>query len=384
MNTTTNANTGGGGIQRDTSVRSIITLPAYSSSPKPTEQIIAREGERAGMDVVVEFPETAEEEESRREDLMESLYQVRLQRREENARRRARRDARREARANGDAARLEQLRMESQRRRDRSGTDSSHQSVSTRLREHRERSQDGRTSRVNYGELGCVRHDGSRVRANSAESDSRPLLDASAPMSGHHARGDSVSSFVSGSTVSLGDTVTPIPSHPHSVRQSMSGDGDVGALNIPPPPDYEHLDWGDAPAYERREREPDSSQHLQLPEFTPLPAIQIDMASPVSDSPVSPMHLGRAAHEHRTSDSPGSSSPSTPDNAQPEPEGGHSDVPTTSSGNDSATPGPHPQREHEPSTGNSPTSPATATATAPTAQTEHGHQPQSSNASGST
>src|SRR5579871_4435863 len=38
------------GIDRNTSVRSVMTLPAYSQAPKETEQVIGREGERAGMD----------------------------------------------------------------------------------------------------------------------------------------------------------------------------------------------------------------------------------------------------------------------------------------------------------------------------------------------
>lgn len=312
MTTTT---PGTDGIQRDTSVRSTITLPAYSSSPNPTEQIIAREGERAGMDVVVEFPETAEEEESRREGMMESLYQIRLQRRREVNERNARRQARREAREQGNTGRVEQLRLESQaRRRDRSATNTSERTASMALREHRARSSDGRISRVNYASLGCVRHDGSRVRGNSAESDNRPLLDASAPLGGH-SRGDSASSLASASSLSDVDTLNPAPSHPQSARESMSGpsegpdNGDVGAHSIPPP-DYEHLDWGEAPAYDDRspdhspDHSPDRSPgvsplhspenpignppELRLPELTPLPAIQIDTASPVSPSPVTP------------------------------------------------------------------------------------------------
>ncbi|RJE24025.1 hypothetical protein PHISCL_03619 [Aspergillus sclerotialis] len=282
MNTANNAN----GIQRDTSIRSIITLPAYSQSPKPTEQIIAREGERAGMDVVVEFPETAEEEEARREETMESLYQIRLRRRQEVAERQARREARRAARAQGDEARVEQLRMES--RRNRSSTNDSSRSASMLLREHRARSRESRISRVNYAALGCVRHDGSRVRANSAESDSHPLLDASRPSM--HSRDDSIASLLSASSTSDVDTLHLVSSHPQSTRQSMSADdGDVGALNIPPP-DYDHLDWGEAPAYTSpiAENSSERSQNLQLPEITPLPAIHVDVASPVNDSPATP------------------------------------------------------------------------------------------------
>lgn len=290
------------GIHRDTSIRSVITLPAYSANPKPTEQIIAREGEREGMDVVVEFPETAEEEEARREESMESLYQIRLRRRQEIAEREARRAARREARANGNTERLETLRMESQARRNRSSTNESdsNRSASTLLREHRARSRDGRIARVNYAALGCVRHDGSRVRANSAESDNQPLLEAG-NTSSFHSRDDSITSLMSGST-SDADTLHPVHSQAASARQSMAAEeGDVGGLNIPPP-DYDHVEWGEAPAYDSPNAETSAEaqqqqqqQHLRLPEVTPLPAIHIDVASPVSDSPSSPNPIHRSS-----------------------------------------------------------------------------------------
>ena len=309
------------GIRRDTSVRSIITLPAYTSSPKPEEQIIAREGERAGMDVVVEFPETAEEEESRRDQTMESLYQIRLRRREEVAERQARREARRAARAQGNDSRAEQLRVESQRQRNRSSTDASSRSASALLREHRARNNESRIARVNYAALGCVRHDGSRVRANSAESDSHPLLDASAPAS-LHSRGDSVASLLSASSASDGDTLHLVQSYPQSTRQSAdltrqstsADDGDVGALNIPPP-DYDHLDWGDAPAYTSPTADNSQlqSQRQELPEVNPLPAIHIDIASPVSESPATPSN----PQPQNPSDSSDSARPAEPTGPSP-------------------------------------------------------------------
>jgi hypothetical protein len=74
---------GTAGVDRNTSVRSVMTLPAYSRSVRENERVLGREGERAGMDNVVELPETAEDEESQRNDEMESLYQIRLARRAE-------------------------------------------------------------------------------------------------------------------------------------------------------------------------------------------------------------------------------------------------------------------------------------------------------------
>ncbi|KAG9599721.1 hypothetical protein KCV04_g19601, partial [Aureobasidium melanogenum] len=99
-------------VNRHTSIRSIATLPAYSAVPHENEGVLGREGERAGMDTVVEFPETTEEEEGRREAEMESLWQIRQQRRQEAAEREDRRRRRREARARGDLEALSALRHE--------------------------------------------------------------------------------------------------------------------------------------------------------------------------------------------------------------------------------------------------------------------------------
>jgi hypothetical protein len=58
------------------------------------------------------------------------------------------------------------------------------------IAEHQSRTQgrDRRVSEVAYGDLGVARHDGTRLRANSSESDSRPLLDSAASMSGQSGR----------------------------------------------------------------------------------------------------------------------------------------------------------------------------------------------------
>ena len=254
------AATGGGGwsaiangVQRDTSVRSIITLPAYSPTPKPTEQTIAREGERGGMDIVIEFPETGEEEETRREDEMEALYQIRLRRRQEIAEREERRRQRREARERGDTARLQELRRESVARVGGSnGT-----SAATMLVEHQSRGRDRRVSSVTYADLGHVWHDGSRLRGNSTDSDQRPLLDSAGPFGRSstsslpltsHSRGYSASSILSTSTLASDIETTNSSVHRNGAI-SEQDDGDVGGSRIPPP-EYDHLEWGEAPAYE--------------------------------------------------------------------------------------------------------------------------------------
>ncbi|KAL1850849.1 hypothetical protein Plec18170_006686 [Paecilomyces lecythidis] len=296
MNTTS-------GLRRDSSIRSVITLPAYSVTPKPTEQVIAREGERAGMDVVVEFPETADEEESRREEQMEALYQIRLRRRREIEAREERRRERREARNRGDLARLEELRRESVRRHsgDTNNANSPAPSAATMLAEHRSRSRQRRISSVSYADLGQVRHDGSRLRANSADSDQAPLLDSAGAMgtearpslsssrTNSHFRGDSGSSMMSASTGgSDTDTLNPV------VSQSSTGTGvtehdevDVGASQIPPPPDYEEVGLGDAPPYES----PTSERRPAIPQLGPIaniPAIHIDVATPLTATPNTP------------------------------------------------------------------------------------------------
>ena len=184
------------GVNRNTSIRSIMTLPPYHPTPHPHERLIAREGERAGVDTVIEFPETAEEEEERREQDMESLYQIRQTRRREINERNDRRRERREAREAGDWARLEQLRLQSEARaRARAGSAGSAGSSTTSLpiaaasassmiADHHARnsSNDRRVSSVSYAELGLARHDGSRLRADSVESDHRPLLESAASM----------------------------------------------------------------------------------------------------------------------------------------------------------------------------------------------------------
>lgn len=169
-------------IDRNTSVRSIATLPEYAFYPKSTEQVLGRAGERDGIDTVVKFPDIAEAaEEERREDEMEALYQVRLARRNEIAAREERRRLRREARDRGDQSALAELRT---RGRAESNTNlDALRAEHSRLRE-RERA----VSQVSYEGLGVAHLDGSRVRANSEESE-RPLLGDAGDMGGGGAGG---------------------------------------------------------------------------------------------------------------------------------------------------------------------------------------------------
>jgi hypothetical protein len=169
-----------------------MTLPAYSKSVRENERVLAREGERGGIDTVVEASETAEEEENRREEEMETLYQIRVQRRREIAEREERREARREARERQDYTTLAAMRQESVWRAQQRATEG----AAAMIAEFRANSQERRVSAVSYGDLGVARHDGTRLRANSTDSDNRPLLDSAASISGiavRPATGDSLS-----------------------------------------------------------------------------------------------------------------------------------------------------------------------------------------------
>lgn len=201
----------GDGVNRNTSVRSVMTLPTYSRSVRENERILGREGDRDGIDVVVEAPEGEEEEEARREEEMESLYQIRLQRRREVEEREDRRRRRREARARGDFAEVERIRQEgvtATQQREIAG-------ASAMITEHQGKNRDRRISSVSYADVGVARHDGTRIRAGSTESDSRPLLDSAASISGgaslrpwptresnftHHRNQSQTGSFMSGAS----------------------------------------------------------------------------------------------------------------------------------------------------------------------------------------
>jgi len=340
------------GVNRNTSVSSVMTLPAYSQAPKESEQVLGREGERGGIDTVVEFPETIEEEEAVREVEMESLYQIRQARRRELAEREERRRERREARERGDWQRLEELRRQSQQRTEAANNGSTgNLTADILIAEHQSRPKERRVSSVAYGELGQVRHDGTRVRSNSHESERGGLLAGAAPM-GENVQGGlssetaslftmsnlsrpslpyangrqrSNSGALSISTTSSFDLPQPTPSgtdepsHRNNSGSSGSspaetrltpestdeGSDEIGSSNIesrtlstatqsnhdiPRPPEYENHDWGDAPSYEEALRRA-ASRRQQLP--LQVPRISIQMAS----EPNTPV-LGRVSEDN--------------------------------------------------------------------------------------
>lgn len=325
MNTTTT--TGGAGVDRNTSVRSVMTLPAYSQTPKEHEQVLGREGERAGMDTVLEFPETQEEEEAQRETEMESLYQIRQARRREITEREERRRERREARERGDTARLEELRRESRQRQGAQNQSSGNLTADILIAEHQSRPKERRVSSVAYAEVGQVRHDGTRLRANSHESERGGLLEGAAPMGeeGHGRSNSDATSLLtldnlsrptlaytggrqradsgalSVSTVSSFDFPEPTPvtldgdsrrssggDHGRSASTSdespsatrytppgTDGSSDVNDHGLSRPPEYDDLDWGDAPTYEEALRRRESQRSARLA----VPTINVHLAS---------------------------------------------------------------------------------------------------------
>lgn len=156
-----NNNSGETTVDRNTSVRSVITLPAYRTEATEHERVLGREGERDGIDVVLEM-RTAEEEEDLRNAEMEQLFQIRQHRRTRNQQREARRERRQQARQNGDIAELELLREEARQARDDTELNELRQVL-----EDIQGERDRHTSMVSYADLGVARHDGTRVRTGS-------------------------------------------------------------------------------------------------------------------------------------------------------------------------------------------------------------------------
>jgi hypothetical protein len=193
-----NAASAAAGVGRNTSVRSVMTLPAYNQHAMHNEQVLAREGERDGIDVVIEFPEGPDEEEARREEEMEALYQVRLARRRENEEREERRRLRREARERGDYVALREI---SERARASSSTSAGRTVEELRAEHERIKKERQRAvSSVSYADLGVARHDGTRLRANSVESEREGLLGDAASIAAssyYHRRDRSASSVLS-------------------------------------------------------------------------------------------------------------------------------------------------------------------------------------------
>lgn len=305
----------GAGVDRVSSVRSIMTLPEYRPTEDPTrERTIGREGERGGIDVVVEYPEDEEEEESRREEHMQTLYEIRLARQLERAAERERENGgggaaaataaggrgRSGSGSGGGAGGSGGSRPGSAAAAGAPASSTANLMAALAAVTERER----RMSSVSYASVGVARHDGSRVRP-STDSD-RPLIDGAVRPAGHSRTGSTLSLAASDGRTSdeMFNPNMPLVS-PHqrpgtsqgSVRSMLYPDaanGSTSAIDMPdtppawhdlPPPDtadYGGSEWGPPPGYtspvETRNTGPDS-----------LPVLRINTATPASSVAPSPV-----------------------------------------------------------------------------------------------
>ncbi|KAL2180540.1 uncharacterized protein P884DRAFT_297212 [Thermothelomyces heterothallicus CBS 202.75] len=290
-NNNNNNNNPAAGVDRSTSIRSVMTLPVYRPKPSENELVLGREGERDGIDVVVEM-QTAEEEEALRDEEMEAMYRIRAARRRQLEEREARREARRRAREANDEAALRQLREEARASAERGNSEIEE------LRDEHERiraaARQRAVSSVSYADVGIARADGTRVRANSAESTERVGLlsdaasiaadslfrrrdrSASATLSidtsltahgrpespGLSTGGYSLGGQTSRSRASSAGTTAPrIPTPSPGIPTPRAGSppeiiepGDVGDMGMPPPPGYDEVSLGElTPLHSRRQ-----------------------------------------------------------------------------------------------------------------------------------
>jgi len=171
--------TGTVGVDRNTSVKSVMTLPACNPSARASvEQVLGRAGERGGIDSVIEFPETIDEEEEQREVEIEALYQVRLARRRENEEKEERGDFVSLSEISGQqmttfttsaGPAVEELRAEHDR-----------------IKKERQRA----VSSASYANLGIIRHDGLAqitTYAGHSQSLSRASVAATGSVPSSHA-----------------------------------------------------------------------------------------------------------------------------------------------------------------------------------------------------
>jgi hypothetical protein len=191
---------------------------------------------------------------------------------------------------------------------------------------------DRRVSSVQYAELGVARHDGSRIRANSTDSDNRPLLDSAASISGMsvenpsmHSRGISASSVLSVSTangsdngdgtphfdsdgfevVSLEPTTTTRSAAASSHRGSEEADVTDLGIQIPTemPPEYDDPPDYTSPTRTRASVRSTRSNVLpRLPSLTSIPSIEVTgVVSPLTPTPTSaeiPVQRYTTASQH--------------------------------------------------------------------------------------
>jgi len=264
-----------------------MTLPEYRPiAAADRERTIAREGERGGIDVVIEFPETIDEEESRREEHMQTLYEIRLARQLERA-------ATRESEELSAAAAMGRPgSSESSVRLVAPDPPVSAAQLMTALASITERER--RLSKVQYAEIGVARHDGTRVRP-SMDSD-RPLLDATAPMGNSaasvrstyaHGRSESGVSYTSATPERRGsEEIIRMGSARPSTDTRRESEPVANGDDPPPfaPGDYDGSEWGPPPDYtspvETRNRGIDTLPVLRVETNQTPPTLRVDTGAP--------------------------------------------------------------------------------------------------------
>lgn len=235
----------GSSVDRHTSVRSVMTLPVYCAIAGNNEQVLGREGERDGVDVIVDLP-TAEEEEALREEEMETIYQLRLVRRAQNAEREEMRRQRQAARQHGSAS--ASVGTQSRATSNYNHIENLRQDLS-RVQEQRQRA----VPSVSYADLGVARHDGTRIRANSNESERMGLLSDAASIA-VSARSDARSSRLHRrepsaiSLVSVDNDTHPVPVSTARVSSRSSTPRlSSGEFQSAPSPEIAEADLGVEP-----------------------------------------------------------------------------------------------------------------------------------------
>ncbi|KAG5929219.1 hypothetical protein E4U42_006769 [Claviceps africana] len=243
------------GVERNLSVRSVITLPPYRALAAHDERLVAREGERGGMDTIVDLP-AAEDHESLRNEEMEAIYQIRLARRQRAVEREGLGRQRQHAHQRGGCNALSEAPSQSRAAGYDRTVEELRQDV-IRIQKQRQRA----VSSVSYADLGVATHNGTRLRASSIESERMGLLSNAASFALSTIHGDHLSGFhrrerSTSSLLSIDNHLHPVHSAPRVCSQStkparpskgvsegsrpdsMKFDFRVGPL---PPPEYESV-----------------------------------------------------------------------------------------------------------------------------------------------
>lgn len=241
------------------------------------------------------------------------MYQIRVQRRLQNADREERRRLVQEARERGDTAALEELRARRRAENENTAIEDLRETQG-QIRMQRDRA----VSSVSYHDLGVARHDGSRIRANSTESERVGLLsdaasisrstrspsamsngrvsdigslaiDTHSPSLQSHRRMRSASSVLSlndngevsprssSTTPRLGGYHTRAGSSPEILTEADLGDSDM------PPPDYEDLSLDDARSGATTPMFHDPPPDYSGPDRRHDERESVDLASPADD-----------------------------------------------------------------------------------------------------